>query len=885
MGPLNSQAKILTDPKSDVLTQSSSPCGGFFSHIPPTDRTARVLSTDPKPESSEERELRSKIKCLEEERDEYLNTVRELKIKNALLRNENDQWRQFSLFSESSRGKDPSFDIMGGSVTSNRPTEDLSQIIEQLKREITKLQSELLLEKLTSRATISSLEKSIEELKLELGKPRADSSNSGISPSKDISKSGKKHAKDGEDPNNPREKKRRGGKKGHAPHFRKLFSENEADEVRDHKLGDNESLCRKCGSQLQRDPNLDKTQCQFDIIPAQIIKIFNKTWGYKCPKCGKVHYAPVAPDIRRGRMLSPSFIVKIILMKNLYLMPLGKIQLFLKTEYGLEVSVSYISKLIIDTTAYLRGLYFQLLDNVKYEKILNIDETVFKCADKQLYSWAFIGSKIAAFKIGTREGSNLSSVLGDDYNGTFICDCYGPYISYAKSHINALIQLCLVHLSRDFKRCSDYVTNKEVSEFGKNGEQYVNEILELNKLWKKALHDSSPDALMYFERLKALEETLTELCVNAPESYGKSRGIKKRFTDYPSYYFEFLKNPDVEPSNNRAERGVRPLVLERKISYGSKGINGNHACEVLWTIRETAKLLGVDIEAFFTEAIANMFEGKDPPSLLNIGQPVEAKYIEQAKQERKELKAIAKALAKSEKAKQESAQPLGTTKASAKTETQPVNEKHDGQAETSPVSTKPESATSEEKPQPEPKSPKSIEKLKHKPRRIRKRKPKFWSKPSTSDTNKQPKAKPKKVSSSNMKRKEKVISDKPRIIPLNAETTHKEAPKTTSDSAAPTKEPNQPAKAGRHLKHHPRIIPPSKRSGKCLKPLEVAPGSQKRESGACPKGSQSYSSPKPGTSLTDQDRLSTSGHMMYPGAKGRGARRKTSNILPPLPQV
>ncbi|MDR1870436.1 MAG: hypothetical protein LBS60_00675 [Deltaproteobacteria bacterium] len=82
-------------------------------------------------------------------------------------------------------------------------------------------------------------------------------------------------------------------------------------------------------------------------------------------------------------------------------------------------------------------------------------------------------------------------------------------------------------------------------------------------------------------------------------------------------------------------------------------------CEVLWTIRETAKLRGINLEAYYTELITAIVGNKPLPSLVNPGKPVAQKYVEKAKLERKEHKALEKALAKAQEAKKELKNPLG----------------------------------------------------------------------------------------------------------------------------------------------------------------------------------------------------------------------------------
>jgi hypothetical protein len=108
------------------------------------------------------------------------------------------------------------------------------------------------------------------------------------------------------------------------------------------------------------------------------------------------------------------------------------------------------------------------------------------------------------------------------------------------------------------------------------------------------------------------------LSKNAPTSYTKSRGIAIRFNEYPHFYFTFIDNPDVDRTNNVAERAVRPIAVDRKMSYGTQGTKGNHCCKVFWSIREPLSRQGKDLNTFLLEAVTASLEGNPLPSLVNL---------------------------------------------------------------------------------------------------------------------------------------------------------------------------------------------------------------------------------------------------------------------------
>jgi transposase len=64
-----------------------------------------------------------------------------------------------------------------------------------------------------------------------------------------------------------------------------------------------------------------------------------------------------------------------------------------------------------------------------------------------------------------------------------------------------------------------------------------------------------------------------------------------------------VSDPRVPLDSNQTERGIRGPVVGRKNHYGSKSRRGTEVAATLYTLRETAKLHGVDPAAYLLEAL------------------------------------------------------------------------------------------------------------------------------------------------------------------------------------------------------------------------------------------------------------------------------------------
>ncbi|MDR2338580.1 MAG: transposase [Deltaproteobacteria bacterium] len=414
--------------------------------------------------------------------------------------------------------------------------------------------AELRAERETLRTTIENLSRTNKGLLEEAGKPRPDSSNSGTSPSKNPPGGGRPYRKPEAKEGAP--KRRRGGQIGHEAHFHKPFDPDDPSvDAYEYEISEG-SVCDQCGSQLKRLPGKDRSQDMYVREQVPVSKQTHKVLAYKCKKCGKIHYGPAPPQVTKGYFFDIGLLSDLFFHKAFYLLTTRGLQSYLQESFGVKVSHSFVNNLLKDIGWILRPIYLEMLDNIKHQDVLNIDETTIKFLNKQKYAWAFVAPSLVCYKISTREGGNLGSVLTDEFKGVIGSDCYACYRSYAKDKPDVKLQLCLVHLKRDFTNCSQYVQNPKVAEYGRIGEAYIVKIFHHYHLLNKIEDKDSADAIVQFDILERLKEKLISHAANpdveADELKGIVKGISERFQNYPELYFTFLYHPEIGPTNNLA---------------------------------------------------------------------------------------------------------------------------------------------------------------------------------------------------------------------------------------------------------------------------------------------------------------------------------------------
>ena len=97
----------------------------------------------------------------------------------------------------------------------------------------------------------------------------------------------------------------------------------------------------------------------------------------------------------------------------------------------------------------------------------------------------------------------------------------------------------------------------------------------------------------------------------------KATVLAERFEKFGESYFLFIDNPGIEPTNNAAEREIRTLVIDRKITQGVRSDAGNEWHERFWTVLATCKRQGKNVMAFLRESLSFFLHGGlSPPSLV-----------------------------------------------------------------------------------------------------------------------------------------------------------------------------------------------------------------------------------------------------------------------------
>lgn len=199
----------------------------------------------------------------------------------------------------------------------------------------------------------------------------------------------------------------------------------------------------------------------------------------------------------------------------------------------------------------------------------------------------------------SRAGAVIDDLLGEDFGGILVTDFYAAY-----DHLPGRKQRCWAHLWRDIDALETEVpTDTELAAWVAG----VRAIYDLAKGERPAAERGTTPAAAHAReaRARGYEQQLLTLC---PETMAQDRPeatLGKRIRRYLQELFVFVAVPGVPHTNNAAERSLRPLVIARKVSGGTRSQAGSTCRMRLASIAATARLRGLDPTDVFFRILTN----------------------------------------------------------------------------------------------------------------------------------------------------------------------------------------------------------------------------------------------------------------------------------------
>jgi transposase len=293
-----------------------------------------------------------------------------------------------------------------------------------------------------------------------------------------------------------------------------------------------------------------------------------------CAGCQKWHEAPVdfsEQVLGQGR-IGVRLASMIAYLRTVMRLPLRQLQDVLRALHGFEVSLGELVELLHRITEYAQPVLSGLKREVRASPAIQADETGWREDGINGYIWSVSTPTVRYYEYHhSRGGEVVKQLIGEDYQGVLGSDFYAAYNIHQGLH-----QRCWVHFLRDVHDLKKKFPDDEALL---TWAKQVKATYEDALAWATQGPDPglSPRKLraVRVEHQHAFEQQLWAICQPYAHTTAPQHTLCERVESFLPELFVFVAIPGVPAQNNLAERSVRPLVIARKISGGTRSPKGS----------------------------------------------------------------------------------------------------------------------------------------------------------------------------------------------------------------------------------------------------------------------------------------------------------------------
>jgi transposase len=341
--------------------------------------------------------------------------------------------------------------------------------------------------------------------------------------------------------------------------------------------------CPRCGGPLRRKGHKAHTVLDIRRLRRQIVRYWlEQTY---CPRCRR-NVAARAPGVLGRNLLSNRLLAHVAVEHYLRGVTLGHLQSQLQVGDGTLVGALH------QVARRLEPALSRLIREYRRSPLKQADETGWREDGHNGYAWLFNTPQVSLFRFRqSRSAQVAQQVLGTRrLKGVLVVDRYHGY-----NRAPCALQYCYAHLLREVEDLEkQFPENAEVQCF----------VAELAPLLARAMHLPGY-RLSRAQYLEHARQTRLEikLVVGVPAQHPGIQRIQNIFREHSQRLYHWARDPNIPADNNRSERELRPLVIARKVSFGSQSPAGARTREVLMSVLHTLRKRTPEVGAAFERAL------------------------------------------------------------------------------------------------------------------------------------------------------------------------------------------------------------------------------------------------------------------------------------------
>lgn len=357
--------------------------------------------------------------------------------------------------------------------------------------------------------------------------------------------------------------------------------------------------CPDCQGALVEDGVLEQSQTEIPE-PRPIHRRIDIHLGH-CSGCGRKvrgrHPYQTSEAVgAAGAQLGPRATATVAELNKRCGLSFGKTQTVMARLFGISVSRAGVWHATWRASRAAEPTYHAIEKAIQRSPVVTVDETGWKVAAILRWLWVYATPHLVFYRIAPGRGfDQAADVLGPKFQGVLVRDGWAPYLSFKEaSH-----QACYAHLTR---RCRDMIADAD------RGQARIPHALL--RILLRALHLRDARDLEQLTPVElaqgaALLDLRVDKLLSGNVQHPPNVKLLKHIATQRQHLFTFLEHDGVDATNYRAEQGVRPIVVTRKVWGGNRTWTGAHTQEILCTLIATSTLQNRDVQNILIDLLCS----------------------------------------------------------------------------------------------------------------------------------------------------------------------------------------------------------------------------------------------------------------------------------------
>jgi len=402
-----------------------------------------------------------------------------------------------------------------------------------------------------------------------------------------------------------------GGQPGHPGHSRPLLPPDQVDRI----VVVKPKRCFRCGRRLKDGDDPDPLRHQVTELPEPRASTTEyRRHRLECEGCRDWTLADLPPDVPEGAF-GPRLQAVLAYLSGQAHLSKRSIEEAMKDLFGVTISLGAVVAAQQAVSEAVAPAVEEAKAYVEEQPVVHADETGWREGPredgepgrKRAWLWVAVTSWVTVFLIHARRGAEGARALLGRFAGYLVTDRWNGYNGWPLRRR----QVCWAHLIRDWVGFSEWRGNA-----GKVGRELLKQAVRMFEVWHRARDQTWRRSTLAVRTRPIRRRVERWLRKGTRCGTGKvERSCQKMLAVFPAFW-TFVRVEGIEPTNNAAERAIRPAVLYRKGCFGTNSPEGSRFVERLLTVVTTLRQQGRNVLQFLTQACINTQMGRTAPSLL-----------------------------------------------------------------------------------------------------------------------------------------------------------------------------------------------------------------------------------------------------------------------------